>query len=135
MEKLSLKQAKRIVWLTWLEILVAGAIVVWATNPIKWYLLLLSLILIVDGLCRLFKKYKSFPKYRYSVIPSLFQPSAFFAFIIVALIFALYGEWNSWSWGLVTIGIAYFVATIPESRYWFKLSWGICRITVWQIFY
>ena len=135
MKTLTLKQAKRIVWLTWLEILIAGAIVVMASNPFIWYLLLLACILIVDGLYRLFKKSKVFPKHRYSIIPSLFQPSAFFAFIVVALIFALYGEWNSWSWGLVTIGIAYFVATIPESRYWFKLSWRICRIIVWQIFY
>lgn len=117
MNHLTLKESKRIVWLTWLEFLVAGAVVVLATNPLKWYIFF-SAILIIDGLCRLFRKSKYFPKSTYDIIPTIFQPSAFFATIIALIVALSFEEMkNSWTLGLIVLGIAYFVASIPESRY------------------
>ncbi len=58
------------------------------------------------------------PKKTYSVVPTIFLPSAFFSLIVaLVLICKSFGEITMLSIGFVILGVAFGLLAIAESRY------------------
>ena len=118
MRKLSLKESRRLVWFTWFVVLVMAGIAVFAINSAKWFVLILALLIILWIVIRFFRESKAIPKMRYSVVPNLFLPSAFFSSIITLLLICkTSGEVNSLAVEIGAISIIFWILSIPESRY------------------
>lgn len=118
MKKLSLKKSRRLVWFTWLGVLVMEGVAIFAINSAQWFVLVLALLAIFWVVIRFFRKSKAIPKMRYSVVPSLFLPSAFFSSIITLLLICkTSGEMNLLAIEVGAMSIIFWILSIPESRY------------------
>ena len=118
MKKLSLRASRRLVWTSWFELLVVGVVVYFFTNPLSIFLLLAGPFLL-HALINVWVKSRYIPVRIYSVVPSVFLPTAFLA-ALGALVSALVsdeGMLSSLSLSLATVCVACFMLIYPESRY------------------
>ena len=120
MEKLSVEESRKLVWLTWFGVFIPWGISTLAIDANKWVVLTLALMLPIMSwiIISFFKKSKNIPKMTYSVVPSLFKPSAFFSLIIaLVLICKASGKISSSAIEMGILSILYWILAIPESRY------------------
>ena len=119
MKNLSLKKSKELIWLTWVAFLIVGGIVVLCTNPINWFGLILAGGIALCAIINFWEKSEYIPIERYSVVPALFMPSAFFS-CVSALVIALLsneGIMDSWAIGCAAMFICCIAVIYPESGY------------------
>ena len=116
-KRLTLKESRKLVWLTWFAFIVAGVIVYSFTDPFK-FTALLAVPVALPALIYFYVKSEGVPVRLYSVVPTVFMPMAFLAGI-AALVSALVGYriMNSWTWGFATVCVLCTVAAYPESKY------------------
>jgi len=118
MKMLTLLEARKLVWLTWFELVIAGVIVYIFTNPVSMFVLLAAPFLL-HALVNFWVKSDQIPVKFYSVVPTLFLPTAFLS-ALAALVAALVsdnGILNSLSLGLATVCLACVIVVYPESKY------------------
>lgn len=119
MEKLSLKESRKLVWITWFGILVTWGATIFAIITNMWIVHILAFLIVLWMIIRFFNKSKNIPKMEYPVVPCLFNPSAFFSLIIaLVLVYQSSGEITPLAIEVGILSILYWILSIPESRYW-----------------
>ena len=131
------KQAKRLIWSTWLKILLVGLVVAKFTNPHNYFVLGIAAVFVAYTVIRFWRRRDDIPISSIYVTPR-FLMTMFFS-LILALVFAIgFSEniFNSYSLGALSIAISCVVPSIVESRYadydWNKK--GLHCITVVEFF-
>ena len=116
-KRLTLKESRKLVWLTWFEFMVVGVIVYFFTDPLRLPVLLVGPVAL-HALINFWIKSDGVPVRLYSVVPTIFKPMVFLVGI-AALISALVGYriMNSWALGLATVCALCIMAVYPESKY------------------
>ena len=118
MKKFTVKKSRRLVLFTWLETIIAGAIVVLCTNPIIWYGIVVSVLIALHAIINFWKKSEYIPVKWDSIVPAVFLPTAFSTFIIALIIAANHDTvLNSWTLGVGTVCIVNILLVYPESWY------------------
>ena len=117
MEVLSVEKSKKLIRLTWFELVIVGIIVYFFTNPLS-VALLVAVPIVLHALINFWGKSKGVPVRVKSVVPSVFLPTAFLT-VFGALFIALLSEdvFNSWTLALATVCALCVMLIYPESRY------------------
>ena len=117
MEVLSVEKSKKLIWLTWFELVIVGIIVYFCTNPTSAMLLLAGPVAL-HALINFWIKSEGVPVRVKSVVPSVFLPTAFLT-MFGALFIALLSEnvFNSWTLALASVCALCVMAIYPESKY------------------
>ena len=121
--RLTLKESRRLVWLTWFEFVVVGIIVYFFTDPLTIPIMLAS-PLVVYALINFWVKSHGIPVKIYSVVPTVFLPTAFLTGIAVLVSSLVHGNiMNSCTLAFATVCALCIMAVYPESRY-ADYDWG-----------
>ena len=117
MEVLSVEKSKKLIWLTWFELVIVGIIVYFCTNPTSAMLLLAGPVAL-HALINFWIKSEGVPVKLKSGVPSVFLPTAFVTGF-GALFIALLSEcvYNSSTLALATVCALCVMAIYPEARY------------------
>ena len=116
-KRLTIDQSKRLVWTTWFEFLAVGIVVYFFTNPTSVFLLLVGPIALY-ALINFWVKSEGVPTRLYSVVPTVFMPTAFLTGCAALVLGATSGQiFNSWTLALATICALCIMVTYPESGY------------------
>lgn len=116
-KRLSVKESRKLIWLTWLEFLVVGVVVYFFTNPISIFLLLAGPIAL-HALIKFWVKSEGISVTLHSVVPTVFMPTAFLTGC-TALVMGIVNEQilNSWTLALAVICVLCIMVIYPESSY------------------
>ena len=116
-KRLSRKESKKLVWVTWFEFLVVGVIVYIFTNPMHIALLLAGPVAL-HALINFWVKSEGIPVTLHSSIPTVFMPTAFLA-ACGSLVYALVADKiiNPLSIALATLCVLCIMVIYPESSY------------------
>ena len=121
--ELTAKQSRRLIYSTWLQVLLSGAIVVICTSTNFWYGLVLSLAIGLFSLINFWTKSEDIPIKIWSDLPEIFLPTAFFSVISAVIVDMNTDELSPWTLGLSYVGFLCFLLLKPESRY-LNHSWN-----------
>ena len=135
------KQAKRLIWSTWLKILLVGFVVAKFTNPHNYFVLSIAAVFVAYTVIRFWRRRNDIP-ISIHVTP-LFLMTIFFSLILILvftiLVFVIGPSENifmSYSLGVVSIVISCVIPSIVETRYadydWNKK--GLHCITIVEFF-
>jgi hypothetical protein len=119
MKKLTLKESRRLIWLTWVLAVFAGIVVYFSTNPVRWWGLMLAGIVVLGLLMNFLVKSRRIPVARDEVLPTVFSPTAFLATLatFASSFLSKEGTINSLSVAFGTVAIVSFICLLPEMRY------------------
>ena len=129
-KRLNLKEAKNLVWLTWFEFVLIGVIVYFFTNPMHVAIFVAAPIAL-HALINFWVKSEGVPVRLFSVVPTVFLPTAFITGIGALMLALVYDTiWNSGSIALAVVCIMCIMVVYPESKY-ADYDWNI-HILEWK---
>ena len=116
-KRLTLEESRKLVWITWFEFLIVGAIVYFFTNPLSMFIFLASPFAL-HGLINFWVNSEGIPVTLHSVVPTVFMPTAFLT-ALGALVMGIVSDQilNSWTLALATICALCIMVIYPESGY------------------
>ena len=135
--RLTLKELRRLVWLTWFELVIVGVVVYFFSDPFIIPVVLASPIA-VHAMVNFWVKSHGIPVKIYSVVPTVFLPTAFLTGV-GALISAIVHDKviNSCTLAFATVCVLCIMLVYPESKYadyeWISLRMKIRCIIMWRI--
>ena len=116
-KRLNLKEAKNLVWLTWFEFMLIGVIVYFFTNPMH-VAIFVAVPIALHALINFWVKSEGVPVRLFSVVPTVFLPTAFITGIGALMLALVYDTiWNSGSIALAVVCIMCIMVVYPESKY------------------
>ena len=116
MKKLSLRDSKKLVWITWCEFMIVAMIVYLFTNPVRTPLFLACPI-VLYALINFWVKSDKIPVRLYSVVPAVFLPTAFLTVCGAIIGIISDQKFNSLTLALITLCVLCTMVIHPESSY------------------
>lgn len=128
---MTISGARKLIWFTWLGVVLSGVIVYFATNPVLWYLLVLAGLILLCALGNFWGNFRRIPVDGDIVMPTLFGPTAFFAAVatFASAVLSGVGMCSPLALSFATVCVACILAVYPESRY----TGGWCLFFFWNL--
>lgn len=119
MEKLSMNESKKLIWLTWFLIVLVGFVVYYSVNPLRWWGLAFAGAMTLVLLTNFLIKSRRIPSRPDEPLPAVFSPTAFITILATFLssFASKEGIINPFSAAFGTVAIISFICVLIEMRY------------------